>query len=77
MQIKDPATFDKFYHALLRRDAHFLGAFFVGVKTTGIFCIATCRARKPKRENVTFFTSVREVLQHGYRPCKICRPTEH
>lgn len=32
----------------------FVGIFYAAVKTTGIFCTATCRARKPKPENVAF-----------------------
>lgn len=49
----------------------------MGVKTTSVFCIATCRARKPKLENVEFYTTFKEALDNGYRPCKICRPTEN
>ena len=62
------------YKALLQRDSHFEGIFFVAVKTTGIFCRPSCTARKPLRKNVEFFPSVREALLQGYRPCKTCRP---
>jgi AraC family transcriptional regulator, regulatory protein of adaptative response / methylated-DNA-[protein]-cysteine methyltransferase len=65
------------YTALLQRDSTFEGIFVVGVKTTGVFCRPGCRARMPKRENVEFFPSAHEALQHGYRPCKICRPLEY
>ncbi len=65
---------DLMYQALLHKDSHFEGIFFVGVKTTGIFCRPTCSARKPKQENVEFFGSTREALLYGYRPCKICHP---
>ena len=65
------------YTALLQRDSTFEGIFVVGVKTTGVFCRPGCRARMPKRENVEFFHSAQEALQHGYRPCKICRPLEY
>src|SRR5919109_1826739 len=65
------------YRALLQRDITFEGIFVVGVKTTGVFCRPGCRARMPKRENVEFFPSAHEALQHGYRPCKICRPLEY
>ncbi|MEM1216666.1 MAG: methylated-DNA--[protein]-cysteine S-methyltransferase, partial [Bacteroidota bacterium] len=51
--------------------------FFVGVKTTSICCISTCRARKPKLKNTEYFPQLQEALQHGYRPCKICRPDEN
>ncbi len=77
MQVKDPEKIDQYYQALLDRDERFVGTFYVGVKTTSIFCIASCRARKPKPENVTFYTDVKTALDHGFRPCKICKPTEH
>ena len=62
------------YQALLDKDSSFEGLFFVGVKTTGIFCRPTCTARKPKPENVDYFDSARQAILHGYRPCKVCRP---
>jgi len=62
------------YNALLNKDSSFEGIFFVGVKSTGIFCRPTCTAKKPKKENVEFFPSIKEALQYGYRPCRICHP---
>ena len=64
------------YRAVVERDPAFEGIFYVGVKTTGIFCRPTCRVRTPKRENVEFFPSVGEALHAGFRPCKRCRPLE-
>ncbi|HSP87046.1 MAG TPA: Ada metal-binding domain-containing protein, partial [Ignavibacteriaceae bacterium] len=64
------------YTALLNKDSSFEGIFFVGVKTTGVFCRPTCTARKPKEENVDFFSSAKEALQYGYRPCKVCHPLQ-
>ena len=49
-------------------------SFFAGIKTTGIFCHPTCRARKPKMENCEFYPTAEEALLAGYRPCKICQP---
>ena len=72
--LPDPETL---YTALLHRDSTFEGIFVVGVKTTGVFCRPTCRARMPKRENVEFFRSAKEALSQGYRPCKICTPLEY
>jgi AraC family transcriptional regulator, regulatory protein of adaptative response / methylated-DNA-[protein]-cysteine methyltransferase len=77
MLITENKIIDKYYTALLERKESFVGIFFVGVKTTSVFCIATCRARKPKLENVEFYTSFKEALDNGYRPCKICKPTEN
>jgi AraC family transcriptional regulator of adaptative response/methylated-DNA-[protein]-cysteine methyltransferase len=62
--------------AFYERDSAYDGLFFIGVKTTGIFCRTTCTARKPKREHIEFFTSIRQALDHGYRPCKLCKPME-
>ena len=62
------------YRALLDRDTNFEGVFYVGVKTTGIFCRPTCPARKPKPENVEYFPSPQEALYGGYRPCSRCAP---
>ncbi len=62
------------YEALINKDSSFDGIFFVGVKTTGIFCRPTCTARKPKMENTVFFRTSKEAILHGYRPCKICTP---
>ncbi|MEZ4886343.1 MAG: methylated-DNA--[protein]-cysteine S-methyltransferase [Chitinophagales bacterium] len=77
MHIQNPTDIQKYYQALVERNEQYIGIFYVGVKTTGIFCIATCRARKPKLENVEFYTEVKELLQAGYRPCKICKPTQN
>ena len=64
------------YRALLNRDTAFEGVFYVGVKTTGIFCRPTCPARKPKPENVEYFASPQKALYAGYRPCSRCRPLD-
>ncbi|MBU2760267.1 bifunctional transcriptional activator/DNA repair enzyme AdaA [Acidithiobacillus sulfurivorans] len=66
-----------YYQALIDREPSYVGIFYVGVKTTSVFCIAACRARKPKFENVEFYTTFKEALDSGYRPCKICKPTEN
>ena len=77
MKITDKHKCDVWYQALLERSAEHTGVFFVGVRTTGVFCISICRARKPKRENVEFYDDFKSALDAGYRPCKICRPTEN
>ncbi len=58
------------------RDESYDGVFFLGVRTTGIFCRPSCPARKPFSSNVEFFPSTREAVFAGYRPCKRCRPLE-
>lgn len=76
IQTRQP-TESAMYRALVQRDPRSEGVFFVGVKTTGIFCRPTCSARKPRRENVEFFRRSSDALHAGYRPCKRCRPLEH
>lgn len=68
-----PST-DEMYRALVERDQAFDGLFYACVRTTGIFCRPTCRARKPKPENVEFAATVEEALRRGYRPCHLCNP---
>ncbi|WVD62374.1 Ada metal-binding domain-containing protein [Orbus mooreae] len=77
MLISDLNKTKIYYQALLEKDPRYIGIFYVGVKTTSVFCIATCRARKPKFENVEFYTTFKDALDAGYRPCKICKPTEN
>ncbi|MBN2070461.1 MAG: methylated-DNA--[protein]-cysteine S-methyltransferase [Candidatus Krumholzibacteriota bacterium] len=69
-------TFQEKYDAIGRKESTYEGIFFTAVKTTGIFCRPSCRARKPLPENVDFYDTAEEALQNGFRPCKICNPIE-
>jgi AraC family transcriptional regulator, regulatory protein of adaptative response / methylated-DNA-[protein]-cysteine methyltransferase len=69
-------SFDEKYTAIVRKDKTFEGLFVTAVKTTGVFCRPVCTARKPKPENVVFYTSAQEAIHHGYRPCRVCKPME-
>lgn len=60
--------------ARLSRDPRFDGQFFVGVKTTGIYCRPICPANSPKRENIDFFPTAAAASEAGFRPCLRCRP---
>lgn len=62
--------------AYLARDSAYDGLFFLGVRTTGIFCRPTCAARKPLPKNVEYFPNAKAALAAGYRPCKRCRPLQ-
>jgi AraC family transcriptional regulator of adaptative response / DNA-3-methyladenine glycosylase II len=65
---------DSLYEALKARDPRFDGRFFVGVKSTGIYCRPICRARTPKSVNCEFYPSAAEAEKAGFRPCLVCRP---
>lgn len=77
MEAFSPEKMQEFYQALLRKDVHYEGVFYVGVKTTGIFCRPTCPARKPNYENCLFFHSAQEALLASFRPCQRCKPLSH
>jgi AraC family transcriptional regulator of adaptative response/methylated-DNA-[protein]-cysteine methyltransferase len=64
------------YRAVVNRDPSFEGIFYVGVRTTGIFCRPTCPAKKPARENADFFATPGAALENGYRPCLRCHPLD-
>lgn len=72
--INDQRTIDTFYTMLVEKNSTYEGTFYVGVKTTGIFCRPTCPAKKPKKENCEFFKTAKEALLASYRPCKRCQP---
>jgi AraC family transcriptional regulator of adaptative response/methylated-DNA-[protein]-cysteine methyltransferase len=65
---------DPRWQSVSERDHAADGAFFFGVRTTGIYCRASCPAKRPKPENVSFFTSTHGAERAGLRPCKRCHP---
>src|SRR5215468_2440991 len=62
------------YRVMCSRDRRFDGRFFVGVRTTGIYCRPICPARTPKLENVEFYACAAAAEAAGFRPCRRCRP---
>ena len=67
---------EEMYRALVNRDTSYEGVFVAAIKTTGIFCRSSCRAKKPKAENVIYYATPAEALSFGYRACKMCKPLE-
>jgi AraC family transcriptional regulator of adaptative response/methylated-DNA-[protein]-cysteine methyltransferase len=64
------------WQAVLQRDAAADGTFVFAVRTTGIYCKPSCKARRPLRENVVFFVDGATARAAGFRACKRCRPEE-
>ncbi|WP_341357894.1 trifunctional transcriptional activator/DNA repair protein Ada/methylated-DNA--[protein]-cysteine S-methyltransferase [Rossellomorea sp. y25] len=64
----------EYYQALIEKRTEYDGVFYVGVKTTGVFCRPTCPARKPKFENCEFYETAQQALLASFRPCKRCQP---
>ncbi|QDU10406.1 DNA-3-methyladenine glycosylase 2 family protein [Gimesia aquarii] len=65
---------DIWYLAYQSRDQRFDGVFFLGVKSTSIYCRPICPAKTPKRENVRFFLTATAAEREGFRACKRCKP---
>ncbi|HZZ17916.1 MAG TPA: Ada metal-binding domain-containing protein [Opitutaceae bacterium] len=68
-----PATM---YSRFAASDPAWDGRFFTGVTTTGIYCLPSCKAKKPKRQNVRFFPSVESARESGFRACLKCHPDD-
>lgn len=50
--------------------------FVFAVKSTGIYCLACCPARRPKIENISFYNTPTDAENAGYRACKRCKPNQ-
>lgn len=55
-------TDDQRWQSVLARDPNADGEFVFAVRTTGIFCRPSCRARHALRENVSFYANASEAL---------------
>jgi hypothetical protein len=64
---------DARWTAVSTRDPSADGNFYTCVKTTGVYCLASCAGR-PKRGNVVFAETRIVAERAGFRPCKRCRP---
>ncbi|HEF5785737.1 adenosine deaminase [Burkholderia multivorans] len=62
------------YDALLSRNRRFDGWFFVGVRTTGVYCRPVCPVKPPKARNCRYFPTAAAAEKAGFRPCMRCRP---
>ncbi len=58
--------------AMINRNGSYDGKFYVGVLSTGIYCLPSCKAKKPKPENVRFYNTREEAVAAGLRGCKRC-----
>lgn len=65
---------DAKWQAVLARESRFDGQFVFAVSSTGIYCRPSCPARRPKRENVSFFQLPDASERAGFRACRRCHP---
>ncbi len=73
---RPPLDAERAWAAVAARDRAQDGRFVFAVETTGVYCRPSCAARRPKRENVRFFTTPGEAAAAGFRACLRCRPDE-
>ena len=50
------------------------GRFVAAVRTTGIYCLPSCRVRKPLPQNVVYLADAAAARAAGYRACLRCQP---
>lgn len=74
-QLRAAATLrDPRWAAVLAHDATADGKFVYAVKTTGVYCRPSCKARPARPENVSFHATCADAERAGFRPCRRCRP---
>lgn len=62
------------WNAVVSRDPSRDGSFVFAVRSTGIYCRPSCPARRPRREQVSFFQIPEAAEQAGFRACRRCHP---
>src|SRR5499425_3447600 len=60
--------------ARLSRDSRFDGKFYIGVRTSGVYCRPICPAPTAKEKNVRYYPTASAAAEAGFRPCLRCRP---
>jgi len=51
------------------------GAFVFAVRSTKIYCNPSCPSRRPSSSKlIEFYETPTDAEEHGFRPCKRCRP---
>lgn len=66
-------NYTQMVRAMTASDALYDGKFYVGVKSTGIYCLPSCPAKLPLIKNVEFYDSREEAIAAGLRGCKRCK----
>lgn len=72
--IRPQAKPEKQWDAVQARDRAADGTFVYAVLSTGIYCRPSCPSRKPRREQVEFYSLPEAAEQKGFRACLRCRP---
>jgi len=68
---------DQLWDGLLARDRRLDRIFVYGVRSTGVYCRPSCPSRRPRREQVAFFTGPDDAEKAGFRACRRCHPRQN
>src|SRR5262249_32516430 len=74
MNLTETMNNPELWKAVLSRDGSPDGSFGFAVGSTGIHCRPSCPARRPRREQVSFFPAPEVAEQAGFRACLRCHP---
>jgi len=72
--MSDVISNPEMWNAVLARDPARDGSFVFAVKSTGIYCRPSCPARRPRREQVSFYQLPEAAEREGFRACRRCHP---
>lgn len=74
-ELASPRTGDDArWAAVVARDASADGIFYYSVRTSGVYCRPSCKARPALRKNVGFHATRADAERAGFRACKRCKP---
>src|SRR5579872_1846109 len=62
--------------AVAAHDAQMDGTFVYAVRSTGIYCRPSCPSRRPRENQILFFSQPEDAEHAGYRACRRCHPRE-
>ncbi|MFX0090222.1 MAG: Ada metal-binding domain-containing protein [Candidatus Hodarchaeota archaeon] len=66
-------TYETMLEARLARDPFYDGKFYVGISSTGIYCLPSCKARQASEKNIVFFLNRDDAEKAGFKGCKRCK----
>jgi methylphosphotriester-DNA--protein-cysteine methyltransferase len=73
----ETVPYDAMVEAMRANDASYNGRFYVGVLSTRIYCLPSCKAKLPQLKNVRFFATREEAIASGLRGCKRCKSAQY
>lgn len=74
MTVAATASAGAMERAFYAADPAWDGRFVAAVRTTGIYCLPSCRVRKPLPQHVAYLADAAAARAAGYRACLRCHP---